>query len=81
METNEWAQTIAANVIASRQSAGITQLELGERSGQTVPAISRLESGRHLPSLTTLLRVAEGLGVEPGQLLAWPTPKKSTRGR
>jgi transcriptional regulator with XRE-family HTH domain len=37
-----------------------------------VPTISRIESGKHLPSLTTLLSLAEALGVTPCRLLQDP---------
>jgi transcriptional regulator with XRE-family HTH domain len=35
----------------------------------TVPGVSRLESGKHFPSLATLVAVAEALGVGPCKLL------------
>jgi transcriptional regulator with XRE-family HTH domain len=67
-----WAAVIAANVRAAREAARLSQSQLGERAGMVVPVISRLESGKHLPSLASFLKVAEALGVPPGELLREP---------
>lgn len=45
-----------------RSVKGETQKQLADRLGMTVSMISRLESGSHLPSLTTLCRIAAGYG-------------------
>lgn len=79
MNPSTWAAIIGGNVAACRGAAKITQAELAKRAETTVPAISRLESGDHLPSLATLLRVAESLGVDPCRLLekkSGPKPRK-----
>ncbi|MCX4751368.1 tetratricopeptide repeat protein [Kitasatospora sp. NBC_01287] len=46
-----------------RRRAGLTQEELAQRSGLSAHAISMLESGRRLPRLTSIARLAEGLGL------------------
>lgn len=71
-----WATVIGANVRAAREAAGWSQQQLGDGAGMVVPVISRLESGKHLPSLASLLKVAEALGVEPAALLAQPKKKR-----
>ncbi len=53
---------IADLVILHRTRARITQDELASRMGTSVSAISRLESGFHVPSLETLRKLAEALG-------------------
>src|SRR3954464_6036865 len=53
---------IAAEVRRVRVAAGFTQAELARRTGTTQSAVSRLESGRLLPSLDVLERVAEAAG-------------------
>ncbi|MHB8147780.1 MAG: helix-turn-helix domain-containing protein [Vulcanimicrobiaceae bacterium] len=58
----EVALAIADLAILHRTRAGITQDELASRMGTSVSAISRLESGFHVPSLQTLRRLAEALG-------------------
>src|SRR5690349_14955464 len=49
---------IARIVIARRQKLGLTQLELAERVGTNHSVISRIESGQHPTSVTTLRRLA-----------------------
>jgi transcriptional regulator with XRE-family HTH domain len=70
-----WIARLAANVRAAREAAGLSQAELAVRSGMVSPVISRLESGKHFPTLASFLRIAEALGVEPAQLLE---PRKKT---
>ena len=52
-----------------RKRQGLTQMVLAHRSGLHVTQISRLERGQREPRVTTLYRVARGLGREPGELL------------
>jgi len=40
----------------------LTQEQLAQLMGTSAPAISRIESGTHVPSLTTLSRLAEAAG-------------------
>jgi ribosome-binding protein aMBF1 (putative translation factor) len=56
---------IARAVIAARAHAGLSQAELAQRMATSQPFVARLESGRTLPSLRTLLRVAEATGTVP----------------
>lgn len=53
---------IAHELIAARTRAGLSQAELAERMGTTQSTIARLESGRTLPSLRTLVRYADATG-------------------
>jgi ribosome-binding protein aMBF1 (putative translation factor) len=55
---------LGARVRIERDRLGITQNELAERMGTTQPAIARLEAGGVTPSLNTLNRAAEALGLE-----------------
>lgn len=58
----EVALAIADLVILHRTRAKITQDQLASRMGTSVSAISRLESGFHIPSMETLRKLAEALG-------------------
>lgn len=71
-----WAAVVGHNVRAAREAAEMSQAALGERTGILVPAISRLENGKKLPTLATFLKIAEALGVEPGELLKERKGKK-----
>lgn len=47
-----------------RTKRRLTQGELGEKSGLTVAYISQLEHGYKVPSLTSILRLADALGCK-----------------
>lgn len=57
------AKRIGNNIAEARRSAGLSQADLGFRLGSASQEISRLESGRRCPRLTTLQRVARALEV------------------
>lgn len=46
-----------------------TQEDLAERSGLTATYVGQVERGDKVPSLTVVLKLARGLGVNPAQLL------------
>ncbi len=51
---------IGQDIARLRRIRGLTQAELARRVGTQQPAIARIEQG-HMPSLRTLLRIAEAL--------------------
>lgn len=51
-------------MIDARKHSGLTQKELAERTGIAQSDISRLESGNANPSIKTLQRLAEGMGMK-----------------
>jgi transcriptional regulator with XRE-family HTH domain len=53
---------VAKAVIAARNRAGLTQMELARKMGTTQPVVARMESGRIQPSLRTLQRLAQATG-------------------
>ncbi len=59
---HEVALAIADLVILHRTRNGLTQEDLAARMGTSVSAISRLESGFHVPSIDTLRKLAGALG-------------------
>jgi len=63
-ERTAFAHAVATRVIRYRVEHGLSQSALARRLGMHQPAIARLEAGDHEPSLTTLARLARGLGVE-----------------
>jgi ribosome-binding protein aMBF1 (putative translation factor) len=59
---HEVALAIADLVILHRTRTGLTQEDLASRMGTSVSAISRLESGFHVPSIDTLRKLAGAVG-------------------
>lgn len=62
-------------LIEAREAKGLSQSEVGTRSGLLQPAVSRLEQGHMAPSLQTLAKVVEAMGYSLELRLA-PTTKK-----
>jgi transcriptional regulator with XRE-family HTH domain len=52
-----------------RLALGLTLEQLAERSSLTPNYIGTVEHGQRDPSLSTILALARGLGVAPGELL------------
>lgn len=50
-------------MIDARKSSGMTQKELSEKTGINQADISKLENGTANPSLRTLHRLADGMGM------------------
>ncbi len=57
------AQSLADRVVALRVGAGLTQAQLAKKAGISQPRLSKLESGVDNPTLDTLERVGDALGV------------------
>jgi ribosome-binding protein aMBF1 (putative translation factor) len=61
---HEVAEKVARLRIGCRQRHNLTQAQLGAFFGMKESAISRLESGEHVPNFETLARIASGCGVQ-----------------
>lgn len=55
---------LAENLTQAREITGMTQKQLSESTGIYQADISRIERGLANPSLTTLKRLAEGMGLK-----------------
>ena len=64
------SEEIGERVRLERAKRCWTLADLSRRTGIKVPNISRLEKGRHMPSLDTLEKVADALGVPVAALVA-----------
>jgi transcriptional regulator with XRE-family HTH domain len=53
-----------------RLARGLTQAQVAERCGTMVPVISNLERGMTVPTLSTLLHLANALQCTMGELVA-----------
>lgn len=56
------AKQIGELLKLSRESAGLTQAQLGERVGVQAAQISKIERGRNL-TISTIVRVLKALGL------------------
>lgn len=59
----ELAERVGRRVRELRESRRLSQRDAAERLGMAASNLSRLESGRHLPTTDTLMRIAAELGV------------------
>jgi DNA-binding XRE family transcriptional regulator len=64
-----------ATLRAYRQEAGLSQEKLAAKVGLDRTYVGGAERGERNVALVNLVRFAEALGIEPGQLLSLP-PKK-----
>jgi len=58
------AEKVARLLIGFRQNHDLTQAQLAAALGMKESAVSRLESGEHVPNFTTLERIAERCNVD-----------------
>jgi transcriptional regulator with XRE-family HTH domain len=79
---------LADHIRQLRLETGLTQAELAARAGVTVETVARLErvlrgrsSANSNPSLETLVRLAQALGVEVAELLSEPSRPKQREDR
>ena len=56
--------SIRQAMIDARKASGLTQKDLSDRTGIAQADISKLENGNSNPSLKTLKRLAEGMGMK-----------------
>lgn len=60
---DRWALEVGAMLARARAQAGITQEELASRSGLSQVVVSLVECGKANPTVKTLGKLAEGLGM------------------
>lgn len=68
------AKAFGERVRTVRHEQGLTQEQLAEAAGLHPTFISNVERGYRVPTVPTMLRLAAGLGVEPGVLVAGMRP-------
>jgi len=60
---------LGKNLRAARKKLGLTQEEVAERSGVQAGEISRIETGKRDPQVSTLEKLAAAVELKPGRLL------------
>lgn len=63
-------EQFGAALRAARQRAGLSQYDLAARTGMHFTAVAYYEQARGEPRLSTLVRLARGLGITPAELVA-----------
>lgn len=61
-DENELEYQLMMMILKARSEQNLTQSELAERTGIRQSNISRIEKGQALPSISTLCKIAHGLG-------------------
>jgi len=64
------AATFGARVRARRQELGLSQERMADRCGVHWTFLGQVERGQRNISLHNILKLADGLEVDPGQLVA-----------
>ncbi|MDA0833362.1 MAG: helix-turn-helix domain-containing protein [Planctomycetota bacterium] len=64
--------SMARSLISDRRATGMTQAELAQRAGVRQETISRLESGKHMASATTIKKIDKAIASAH-------KPKRSTK--
>jgi transcriptional regulator with XRE-family HTH domain len=65
----EWERLAAARAVAemvaeNRERKGLTQTALARAIGVRQPVVARIESGEHVPTIETLIKIANALDIE-----------------
>jgi transcriptional regulator with XRE-family HTH domain len=66
----EPTQVVSANIRAARAKARLTQDQAADRAGMQVAVYSRIERGEVDARVSSLSRIAAGLGVTVADLVA-----------
>jgi ribosome-binding protein aMBF1 (putative translation factor) len=63
-ERTALARAVALRLVEYRAENGLSQSALARQLQMQQPAIARLEAGDHNPSVDTLMRLSQGLGID-----------------
>lgn len=61
-------EVVAANIREARRVSGLSQERLAELSELHMTDVGRIERGERDPGVRTLAKLAQGLGISPGDL-------------
>ena len=67
--------SVGIEIRRQRKALGMTGAELAEKAGLAPSAVSQIETGRRTPSSTSVLKLAEALGVGVGELYPKAEPR------
>jgi transcriptional regulator with XRE-family HTH domain len=66
---SEAARVVGRRISEHRRAARISQMELGELAGVHFTSLGRIERGLANPTLTTLVKIAVALDIDPAELV------------
>lgn len=66
----EYARAVGEAIRLIREQKGLSQEELAHRSGIHRTYVGGVERGERNPTVESLKKIADGLGVEPEEILA-----------
>ena len=72
-------RTIGMTIRAARLHRGYSQRELALIIGTKRPYISKIENGRAMPDIESLIRIADGLNMEAWKLLRHALKQETQR--
>jgi transcriptional regulator with XRE-family HTH domain len=70
MDASVLAETFGHNLWRRRRRADLSQQELADLSGLHRVEIGKIERGKRLPRIDTILKVSAGLDTSPCELMA-----------
>lgn len=70
MKRAEAARRLGARIRLLRTERGLSQARLAEMVDSYRTIVCRVESGRHMPSIETVLEYAEALDANPSDILS-----------
>jgi transcriptional regulator with XRE-family HTH domain len=76
---NEISSALRANLRKFRELRGLTQAQMGSRSGIAPASVSHFETGQRTPTLETLVKLADALNVTVDSLLGRAPIESSAR--
>jgi len=77
MEEHKQLKAVVNKMREIRKLKSVSQLELANRSNMSQSFLASVESGKKEPSVLTLLRIANALGVNPRSF--FPDSEEKTR--
>ncbi|XXF78971.1 helix-turn-helix transcriptional regulator [Myxococcaceae bacterium GXIMD 01537] len=77
--SDELGMTIGTTARAARDALGLTQAQVAEKVNLVPLVYSRLERGKMLPSVPTLLRICDTLDISADEALGRSIPGKEKK--
>lgn len=80
VDPDQLVTDVCGRIREIRAAQGFTQKQIADRLGITLRTYLNIERGQNL-TLVTMAKIANALGVPPGDLFIVPAPHEPRRGR